>query len=76
MHVTIITLEVGAQYMSCHFICNHDLFVGEIQGKGMQMPFTRDIYRPMLRRLKQENLVSRETSNEKNGSYPDLAWSQ
>jgi len=35
---------------------------GEIQNKGMVLPFSQDIYRPMLKRLEAEGLVARETS--------------
>ncbi|XP_067125977.1 alpha-aminoadipic semialdehyde synthase, mitochondrial isoform X3 [Centruroides vittatus] len=33
---------------------------GEIQKKGMQVPMTQDIYKPMLKRLKQEGIVAFE----------------
>jgi len=33
---------------------------GEIQGKGMVLPFTRDIYRPMLNRLADEGITATE----------------
>ena len=33
---------------------------GEIQSKGVVLPFTQDIYRPMLRRLKLEGIEARE----------------
>lgn len=34
----------------------------EIQRKGMVLPFTADIYRPMIDRLKSEGIVAKETS--------------
>lgn len=38
------------------------MIVGEIQAKGMVLPFTPDIYRPMLTRLKLEG-ISAQTIN-------------
>lgn len=35
---------------------------GEIQHRGVVLPFTQDIYRPMLSRLRQEGFVATETS--------------
>lgn len=35
---------------------------GEIQRRGVVMPFTQDIYRPMLQRLRAEGLTATETS--------------
>ncbi|XP_008470441.1 alpha-aminoadipic semialdehyde synthase, mitochondrial-like [Diaphorina citri] len=35
---------------------------GEIQTKGMVLPLTPDVYRPLLLRLKQEGIVAREHS--------------
>ncbi|XP_065355629.1 alpha-aminoadipic semialdehyde synthase, mitochondrial [Calliphora vicina] len=35
---------------------------GEIQERGVVLPFTRDIYRPMLQRLRAEGLTATETS--------------
>ncbi|ELT95650.1 hypothetical protein CAPTEDRAFT_173154 [Capitella teleta] len=35
---------------------------GEIQERGMLLPFSTNIYRPMLKRLKQEEIVAKETS--------------
>lgn len=35
---------------------------GEIQERGVVLPFTRDIYRPMLQRLRAEGLTASETS--------------
>jgi alpha-aminoadipic semialdehyde synthase len=35
---------------------------GEIQGKGMVLPFDRGTYRPILKRLETEGLIARETS--------------
>ena len=35
---------------------------GEIQRKGMVLPFIQDIYRPMLKRLKAEGIVAEEKS--------------
>lgn len=35
---------------------------GEIQRKGMILPFIQDIYRPMLKRLKAEGIVAEEKS--------------
>jgi len=35
---------------------------GEIQKKGMVLPFTRDIYRPMLKRLRAEGIHDTEKS--------------
>lgn len=35
---------------------------GEIQRKGMVLPFIQDIYRPMLKRLKAEGIVAQEKS--------------
>ena len=34
---------------------------GEIQKKGIVMPFSPEIYHPMLKRLQQENIVATET---------------
>jgi alpha-aminoadipic semialdehyde synthase len=34
----------------------------EIQRKGMVLPFTADIYRPMIDRLKSEGIIAKETS--------------
>ena len=48
-------------------------FAGEIQEKGMQVPFTRDIYRPMLQRLKQEGLQAIETAEEDSGYWGELS---
>lgn len=38
------------------------MFSGEIQAKGMVLPFTPDIYRPMLTRLKLEGISAQTTS--------------
>lgn len=38
------------------------LLDGEIQRKGMVLPFTQDIYRPMLKRLKAEGITAEEKS--------------
>lgn len=38
------------------------LLDGEIQRKGMVLPFTQDIYRPMLKRLKAEGIIAEEKS--------------
>nr|SVE92224.1 EOG090X0141 [Megafenestra aurita] len=38
------------------------LLDGEIQRKGMVLPFIQDIYRPMLKRLKAEGIVAQEKS--------------
>lgn len=38
------------------------LLDGEIQRKGMVLPFIPDIYRPMLKRLKAEGIVAEEKS--------------
>ena len=38
------------------------LIDGEIQRKGMVLPFTQDIYRPMLKRLKVEGIIAEEKS--------------
>lgn len=38
------------------------LLDGEIQRKGMILPFIQDIYRPMLKRLKAEGIVAEEKS--------------
>ncbi|XP_063698348.1 alpha-aminoadipic semialdehyde synthase, mitochondrial [Culicoides brevitarsis] len=35
---------------------------GEIQQRGVVLPFAQDIYRPMLSRLRQEGIISTETS--------------
>lgn len=35
---------------------------GEIQERGVVLPFTPDIYRPMLQRLRAEGLTATETS--------------
>jgi len=35
---------------------------GEIQKKGMVLPFSQDIYRPMLQRLRNENITATEKS--------------
>ena len=35
-------------------------FPGEIQRKGVLVPMSQDIYRPMLTRLKQEGIRARE----------------
>ena len=36
------------------------MFPGEIQKKGMVLPFTHDIYKPILMRLQAEGITSRE----------------
>ena len=36
-------------------------FTGEIQTRGVMLPFTREIYNPMLKRLKAEGLTAKET---------------
>ena len=36
---------------------------GEIQAKGMVYPFTPDIYRPMLNRLRNEGIYAEEKSH-------------
>ena len=36
---------------------------GEIQGHGMILPFTKDIYKPMLNRLEQEGITAVEKSH-------------
>ena len=36
------------------------MLTGEIQSRGMVLPFTSDIYRPMLSRLRKEGIVARE----------------
>lgn len=36
---------------------------GEIQTKGMVLPFTRNIYKPMLLRLEQEGIKATEKSS-------------
>lgn len=38
-----------------------DIFIGEIQAKGMVLPFTPDIYRPMLTRLRLEGISAKTT---------------
>ena len=38
------------------------LLDGEIQKKGMVLPFVQNIYRPMLNRLKAEGIVAEEKS--------------
>jgi len=35
---------------------------GEIQGKGMVLPLAQDTYRPIVKRLKAEGLIARESS--------------
>lgn len=35
---------------------------GEIQGRGMVLPFTRDIYLPMISRLRNEGVTATEKS--------------
>lgn len=40
----------------------HVIFAGEIQQKGMVLPLTPDIYRPMLSRLRLEGLKAAESS--------------
>lgn len=35
---------------------------GEIQGRGMVLPFTRDIYLPIISRLRDEGLAATEKS--------------
>ena len=36
------------------------LFAGEIQSKGVLLPFKRAIYRPMLKRLQKEGIIAKE----------------
>ncbi|CAH1783508.1 unnamed protein product [Owenia fusiformis] len=43
---------------------------GEIQQKGMVLPLTRDIYRPILKRLKQEGIVANESKVMSNEAVP------
>lgn len=38
------------------------IFLAEIQMKGMVLPFSSDIYRPILQRLKTEGFEARERS--------------
>lgn len=38
------------------------IFLGEIQERGVCLPFTPDIYRPMLQRLRAEGLTATETT--------------
>lgn len=35
---------------------------GEVQQRGVVLPFAQDIYRPMLYRLRQEGITATETS--------------
>ena len=37
---------------------------GEIQKKGMLVPMSADLYRPILKRLKQEGIVAKESVTE------------
>ena len=37
--------------------------VGEIQTKGMIVPMSRDMYRPILKRLQQEGIEARTIVN-------------
>ena len=51
---------VGVQSVAA--IAAKMLLDGEIQRKGMILPFIQDIYRPMLKRLKAEGIVAEEKS--------------
>lgn len=44
--------------------CQLDILpcAGEIQTKGMVLPFSRDTYRPIIKRLEAEGLIARESS--------------
>ena len=48
-------------FSSLHFAIILILFAGEIQEKGLLVPLTSDIYRPILKRLKKENIEAVET---------------
>ena len=39
--------------------------LGEIQEKGMLLPFSQHIYRPILSRLEKEGLVAKEHTSQK-----------
>lgn len=61
LHISNVNIHL---IFFCHFIfiIAISLCLGEIQQRGMVLPFTPDIYRPILHRLKAEGVESFETS--------------
>ena len=52
----IIMEELGISWFEIMSL----LLSGEIQGKGMLVPFNKEIYRPILKRLEHEGIISTE----------------